>query len=300
MSASAVTRRLLAVCAALVVGALGLGAAAAAAPTGRSAAGFPPDRPTRVLVLGDSVMLGAAPQDVAALPGREVVVDAAVNRSTKQGADKVAELGSDWDVVVVLLGHNDGGYPTIYQPAARQILDQLKDVPSVVWLTIHEARPYYADVNAFLETLPEAYPNVTIADWNALAAEHPDAMSGDGLHLKPQGALLMSGLVAEQVEAAERAAAPTTTTTTTTAPPTTTSTTEVPETTTTAPSIAVSAEGPDTAGDEGAPATTEDSGTNVPLIALGAVAVAVVAMVVGLLVFRSRRKETQRDADLAG
>ncbi|MEO6627832.1 MAG: hypothetical protein ABIP03_04620, partial [Aquihabitans sp.] len=79
---------------------LGAGRAVEAAPS------FPPGRPTRVLVLGDSVMAGAANNYGPALPGRDVVVDAAVNRTTGQGVDVSAALGADWDVVVILLGHN--------------------------------------------------------------------------------------------------------------------------------------------------------------------------------------------------
>ena len=81
---------------------------------------YPPLRPTRVLILGDSVMKGGVPAYPGALPGRDVVVEAEVNRTTGQGADALAGLGSDWDVVVVMLGYNDGASPGAYQPAARR------------------------------------------------------------------------------------------------------------------------------------------------------------------------------------
>lgn len=209
--------------AALVV----LGVVGALPDAAAGAPGFPPKRPTRVLVLGDSVMKGAEGSVLASLPGREVVFDAEVNRSTGTGADIVAQRGGDWDVVVVFLGHNDGGSPGVFQPAARRILDQLRGVPSVSWLTIHEVRPYYPGVNQYVAGLRQEYPNLHVADWNAIANAHPEGVSGDGLHLNGTGADLMAGLVVDQVEAAEQqwnanllklAAA----TTTTTAPPTTT------------------------------------------------------------------------------
>lgn len=217
----------------------GLGGAADGQPAGR---GFPPVRPTRVLVLGDSVMKGAATQIAPRLPGREVIVDAEVNRSTGQGADVVAKMGNDWDVVVVLLGHNDGGTPGAYQPAARRILDQLRGVRRVVWLTIHEVRPYYPAVNQFVAGLQATYPNLRTADWNAVANEHPEGVSGDGLHLTGAGATLMADLVGRQVELTEldwygalRALKPKATTTTTAAPTTTSTTgpttTDAPTTT---------------------------------------------------------------------
>ena len=201
---------------------------------GRPVGAFPPQRPTRVLILGDSVMKGADPQYPVALPGRDLTIDTMVNRSTGQGADVVAKLGSDWDVVVVLLGHNDGGSPGAYQPAARRILDQLRGVPYVSWLTIHEVRPYYPAVNQYLAGLQAQYPNLHVGDWNAVANAHPEALSGDGLHLNGTGAKLMADTVATQVKIAEleriaalrrlAQATTTTTSTTTTAPPTTTTT----------------------------------------------------------------------------
>ncbi len=224
--------------------ALALVALASAAPPASGRPSFPPLRPTRVLILGDSVMKGAVAAYPAALPGRDVTVSAEVNRSTGQGADELARLGSDWDVVVVLLGHNDGGSPGAYQPAARRILDQLRGVRVVSWLTIHEVRPYYPGVNQYIAGLQGEYPNLIVGDWNAVANANPGALAGDGLHLNGEGARLMADTVAQQVQIAEidfalglqklaRAATTTTITTTTTAPPTTTTTMAPPTTTTT-------------------------------------------------------------------
>ena len=240
-------RRLVALGATVVAVLLGVVPGVVAPSAGAPA--FPPIRPTRVLVLGDSVMKGAATVYATKLPGRDVVVDAEVNRTTGQGADIVAKVGTDWDVVVILLGHNDGGSPGVYQPAARRILDQLRGVRRVVWLTIHEVRPYYPAVNQYIASLQRDYPNLRTGDWNAVASAHPEGLAGDGLHLNGTGADLMATLVADQVHLAElewhgalKALAPTTTTTTTppttttapptTAPPTATSTTSTRRATT--------------------------------------------------------------------
>lgn len=204
-------------------------AARAAAP---QAVGFP-TRPTRVLALGDSVMEGAAGTIPAALPGREVTVDTEVSRSTGDTASAAAAHGADWDVVVIFVGHNDGGSAAAYQPPYRQMLDHFGAVPRVVVVTIHEVRPYYPGVNAFLRAEAGARPNVRVADWNAVANANPGSTAGDGLHLTNGGARLFAAMIADVVALTEAEAAPpppppTTTpptTTTTTAPPTTTSTT---------------------------------------------------------------------------
>lgn len=287
----------------------GLPGAAGARPTSPA---YPPGRPTRVLVLGDSVIKGAESAVIAGLPGREVVFDAEVNRSTGTGADIVAQRGADWDVAVVLLGHNDGGSPGVFQPAARSIIDQLRDVPYVSWLTIHEVRPYYPDVNHYVAGLQSEYPNLHVGDWNAIAAAHPEGLSGDGLHLNGTGASLMAGLVTEQVEAGEQqwnenlvklaqAQATTTTTapptTTTTAPPTTSTSTSTTEATTSTSEATTTTEAP-------APApqpVAEDDDDRILLPALGAAVAIAVAFGVILVVRRRRaRREDQNTADTAG
>lgn len=296
-------RRLVAIGATVLAALVGLVPAAEARPTSPA---FPPQRATRVLVLGDSVVKGAATTIAPALPGREVIVDAEVNRSTGQGAEVLDRLGTDWDVVVVLLGHNDGGSPGAYQPAVQRILEQLHDVWRVSWLTIHEVRPYYPDVNRFVAAQLPAHPNLRTGDWNAVAAAHPEALAADGLHLNGTGARLMADLVAEQVQIAElehlaalqrlaRAATTTTTstTTTTTAPPTTT-TTEAPATTTTeiptstAPERTTSPTGPAEGDGDADQGGDGSSGALPAAVAAGAVATGGAAVALA----RRRRRAT--------
>ncbi|MCU1369327.1 MAG: hypothetical protein JWO77_521 [Ilumatobacteraceae bacterium] len=309
-------KRLLALVAPLVLAAGLAGTGSAPAAASSTAPEFPPERPTRVLVLGDSVIKGAEAAVISALPGREVVFDAEVNRSTGTGADIVAERGADWDVAIVLLGHNDGGSPGAFQPAARSIVDQLKDVPYVSWLTIHEVRPYYPDVNHYIASLRGEYPNLHQGDWNAIAAANPGGLSGDGLHLNGGGASLMAGLVAQEVGAGEQqwneglvrlaaALAATTTTapptTTTTAPPTTTSTSTSTSTTTSTTEPATTTEATTPAGEADRVEPTADDGDQILLPALGAATAIAVAF--GVILARRRRRgrrDDQHTADTAG
>jgi lysophospholipase L1-like esterase len=276
----------------------------AAMGTDRTERALPPERPTRVLVLGDSVMKGADAVYATKLPGREVVVNTEVSRSTGASADVLSSLGTDWDVVAVLLGHNDGGSPGAYQPAVRRILDQLRDVPRVAWLTIHEVRPYYPGVNQYVAGLREEYPNLRIADWNAVAAANPGALAGDGLHLNGQGATLMADLVAQQVIETEQAHAAALdrlaqAATTTTAPPTTTeaptTTTTEATTTTDAPTTTTedrSTEPSSTAGDAIVDEVDGDGGADdLPVNALlaGAAIVVLAALTLGWALARRRQ-----------
>lgn len=277
-------------------------APAVAAPAAERAAAFPPDRPTKVLVLGDSVMKGAEAQFAPALPDRDVTVDAEVNRSTGQGAEVIARRGTDWDVVVILLAHNDGGSPGVYQPAANRILDQLATVPRVIWLTLHEVRPYYRDVNAFLRDQADRRPNLWVADWSAKVDATPGAVAGDGLHLRGPGQALMANFVAASVVAAEAYAAPppTTTTATTTTTTTSTSTTTAPTTTTATPTTTAStptASNPTSTIAERATASAGDeedgTGPSTPVVVASLAAAWLV--VIGLALRRIRRRRATAD-----
>jgi lysophospholipase L1-like esterase len=294
----------------------------------RASIAFPPQRPTKVLILGDSVMAGAATRYAGLLPGRDVTIDAAVNRTTGQGADVVAQRGSDWDVVVVLLGHNDGGSPGVYQPAANRLLDELAKVPRVYWLTLHEVRPYYVGVNQFLRDQAAHRRNLRIADWNAVANQHPEGLAADGLHLNGTGAGYMAGLVDAQViqteddrthfiqaiaaiqrarnvarlrqaAAAFRAAAARSTTTTTAVPSTTSGVSLIPPATVNhdPPSTTTTAARSTTTVDPPAKSSSgeDDSGPNLGVRTAGFVIL--VAIVLGVnSYFRARRRRVRPTA----
>lgn len=148
--------------------------------------------------LGDSVMLGAVGAIQAAMAPWDVTVDAAVSRSTAAALDVLrARRGEVQDVVVLQLGANDGGDPGVFAGRVRAVMDELAGVPLVVWLTIREARPYYAAANAALRDVVAGYPNGMVADWNAVAP--PTGVYRDGLHLAPEGAAAMAALARDTV-----------------------------------------------------------------------------------------------------
>ena len=191
-----------------------------------AAASVPPNSPPRLLVLGDSVILGTYDNIPNDLPGWQVTMDAAVSRSTAAGLDALTTHGTAFDAVVIELGTNDGGTPAVFQPRVAALMDALAPVPHVYWLTIHEARPYYATTNAIIRAEAAARPNVTVADWNA--AILPTDVGDDGLHLTPSGSAHMAAFVAGVVNAGLVAD-------TTTVPPTEPPTTPPVPSTTVAP-----------------------------------------------------------------
>ncbi len=243
------------------------------------AATIGPDRPS-VLVIGDSIILGTHGNIAANLPDWNVVFDAAVSRSTADGLDVLAEHGTGFSVVVVALGANDGETPGVFAPRVAALLDALAAVPHVVWLTIHEARPYYAAANAIIRDQVARHPNAIVGDWNA--AIRAGDVGGDGLHLTQQGSVDMAAWVAATVRLVS---VPTTTTTTTTVPATTTTappTTTAPATTTSPPTVVRAAGDP--------PSDASQGEANRPWIIGGLVVAVVVAGVGAALVVRRRRR----------
>jgi lysophospholipase L1-like esterase len=157
-----------------------------------------PSKPRRVLLIGDSVMAALNPNytnaaaKVIGAAGWKVVIDARVYRTTAQGAQVArARRSQETDSVVVMLGHNDGGTPSVFSRRASAALDAVTGVPHVYWLTMRE--PRYAGANQMLRSLARHYPNVRLIDW--ARQMKPGWTASDGLHLNGAGATGMAKLI---------------------------------------------------------------------------------------------------------
>jgi hypothetical protein len=69
-----------------------------------------------------------------------------------------------------------------------RIIDAIPDGHRLIFITPFDGRPNDNSVlvNAtavWLRTLPEQYPFITIADWNAVAPDHFGLLAGDTVHM---------------------------------------------------------------------------------------------------------------------
>lgn len=168
------------------------------------AAGDDTEPGRRLVVVGDSIILGARSDVVDALAHWDLAFDAEVGRSTAQGLDVLRGLDAGRaDVVVVELGANDAGSAALFATRMRAVLDELADVPQVIWLTVPEIEPYYVESNALLRAEAETRPGLTVAEWGAVSEATPGA-TADGLHLRAPGREAITDLVVFHVEAARR------------------------------------------------------------------------------------------------
>jgi hypothetical protein len=157
-----------------------------------------------VAVVGDSLSYSAATALDAALraaggdpvlrvaPGRRIPVWG-LDGQISPGLDEAKELRSSAPAVwVVQLGTNDIAAepvdPARYRELVTTMLETIgADVP-VVWVNVHRAdRPEAS--RAFDDALRQVasrWPNLTIADWDAVA-DHEQVLADDGIHLGGTG-----------------------------------------------------------------------------------------------------------------
>jgi hypothetical protein len=152
-----------------------------------------------VTAIGDSVMLAAAPQLRAALPGSSI--DAQVSRQMSQGIAAVRQLAGRGElrpVVVVGLGTN-GPITTGQVRALRAVAGPGR---VLVLVNTFVPRPWQAEVNAVLAAAARQYRNVTLANWVMTIRKRTGLLWGDGVHPRPAGGVVYARMVAAAVRKA--------------------------------------------------------------------------------------------------
>ena len=187
------------------------GPAGAAATAGRHARAAAPVRPgaadratprrlgPQVTAIGDSVMLAAAPQLRAVLPGS--YIDAQVSRQMSQGIEAVQRLAGGGElrpIVVVGLGTNGA----ITMPQIRALRAAVGPQRMLVLISTFVPRPWQAEVNAILAAAASRYHDVILADWFAAIENRTRLLWEDGVHPRPAGAGVYARMVAAAVQRA--------------------------------------------------------------------------------------------------
>jgi lysophospholipase L1-like esterase len=145
----------------------------------------PPLPEIPIFALGDSVMLGAAP-DLAHTLGAGTLVDARVSRQFTEGIEITRFLhatGQLGEKVVVHLGNNGSIGPN----RISELMAELADVDDVLFLTVRVPRGWEAPNNQLLAQEVARFPNARLIDWRAVSEGHTDWFYGDGIHLRPEG-----------------------------------------------------------------------------------------------------------------
>jgi peptidoglycan/LPS O-acetylase OafA/YrhL len=145
----------------------------------------------QLVAVGDSVMLGAA-EDLTA---SGFVVDAVKSRqliSYVPELEAVQLSGALTSVIVMHLGTNG----PFSDASLASLMNLVVDVPTVVMLTGKGDRNWMTGNNNKIRALPGAFPNVTVLDWEVLAAScEGRCFYDDGIHLTQTGQKFYSMLV---------------------------------------------------------------------------------------------------------
>jgi hypothetical protein len=157
-----------------------------------------------VAAVGDSVLLGTKAYLPTTLGGWDLRLDAEVGRTLPDGLDVLREneagLGQ---AAIICLGHNYGGGGRAYGYFA-QILALLERVQRVVVVTVAEFAPAQREVNTAIRALPGRYPNVVVADWDAVVEANPELLRDDRVHPTTAGEIALANLIAVLLGPARR------------------------------------------------------------------------------------------------
>ena len=142
-----------------------------------------PKEPQKYVAIGESVMAGAQPQ----LAGAGVLVQVKEGRGPEGVKNAVILLREAGDIgagttIVIQVGTN--------APLTQSELDAIMvevptDAAGVVFMTIHADIEYVPANNELIRSMPSEYPNVSVIDWDAKAAEVE--LCPDGIHISCNG-----------------------------------------------------------------------------------------------------------------
>jgi hypothetical protein len=154
---------------------------------------LPRSAPPRALFLGDSIMVAARPDVTQALPDWTREFNARVGRATSEGIRVASGLSLDGvDAVVIELGTNQStavGFPSL----ARRLLSIVRDVPLVMWVTVHRELDFVSEINTDIGRAAGEAPNAVVADWDQ--AVPSDGLLSDGIHPTDIGKQVMASLL---------------------------------------------------------------------------------------------------------
>jgi hypothetical protein len=156
-----------------------------------------------VLAIGDSVMLGCA-QDLEALIGRRLRVDAVVGRQADAAIARLAQYRAARQLpstVIVQIGDNG---PVWYADMQR-LRRVLRGVAAVVLVNVRLARSWQDEVNSELRSYARTWPQAVIADWFDHSSQ---SMLSDGVHPAYSAQPVYARVVHDALAQAERRAAP--------------------------------------------------------------------------------------------
>jgi peptidoglycan/LPS O-acetylase OafA/YrhL len=149
-----------------------------------------------VTAIGDSVMVAAAPELAAAIPGAEV--DAAIGRQVQAALALLQQrsaAGGLGEAVVLHVGNNG----TFTAGLFDSIMGVLADRRVVVFVNVKVPRDWEGPNNGVIASGVGRHGNAALVDWQSASASRPELFYGDGIHLRPDGVRLYTSLITQEL-----------------------------------------------------------------------------------------------------
>jgi len=144
------------------------------------------------VAVGDSVLDDVKLYAPTTLTSHDISIDAAVGRQWKVGISILTALraaGQLPPIVIVALGSNGRITAALFD----QMMQACAGAKRVVFMTV--TGPLIAN-NPIIRAGVARNPTAVLADWNILAAHHPQWFAPDHVHLGPAGATALGNLLA--------------------------------------------------------------------------------------------------------
>lgn len=150
-----------------------------------------------VSVIGDSVMLDAAPYLQKMLPGS--VVDAEIGRQMSKATEVLNTMkrqGTLGQCVVIGLGTNG----IFSKKKLESLLSSLEGVEHIVLVNVRMPDKWQDPVNSILSDAAAESAKVSLIDWYSYSAGHDEYFEPDATHLVPNGAKAYANLIVEELK----------------------------------------------------------------------------------------------------
>jgi lysophospholipase L1-like esterase len=162
----------------------------------------PSSRAPRVVIIGDSLTVGASPGLQSLLTDVNLRIDAKVGRAMPEGSKAASTAkASAADIVVIALGSNDSCEVSECKRRVSSILAVVNPSAPVIWMLPAEFRPNMANVRTAVTDVVGSRPRSIVLDWQPYQDDHPEIVQSDRIHLTTAGYRLRAEVTANQVHA---------------------------------------------------------------------------------------------------
>ncbi len=151
----------------------------------------------QITAIGDSVMLAAAPELQAGLPG--ISIDAVVSRQLSAAPGVIQQdlaAGTLRRVILLELGTNG--------PIQRSTLEQIHQLAGpdrqIIVMSAQAPRGWTDGVNATLSAFADQYRNVVLGNWHDAVQPHLSILNRDQIHFGGAGARLFTSVVQDALQ----------------------------------------------------------------------------------------------------